>query len=68
MSKSATTTDRLPPIHPGEVLAAEFDTFVLGGRDQRAHRNALADTDIGRPADQLSVVGRIVEAKLLGHP
>ena len=24
MSKSATTTDRLPPIHPGEVLAAEF--------------------------------------------
>ena len=24
MSKSATTPDRLPPIHPGEVLAAEF--------------------------------------------
>lgn len=24
MSRSATITDRLPPIHPGEILGAEF--------------------------------------------
>lgn len=47
MSKSATTTDRLPPIHPGEILAAEFmEPFDLSAR-------ALAKR-IGVPNNRIS--------------
>ena len=49
MSKSATTTDRLSPIHPGEILAAEFmEPFELSAR-------ALAKR-IGVPPNRVTAI------------
>lgn len=49
MSKSAITTDRLAPVHPGEVLAEEF-LIPLG-----LSANALA-TKIGVPGNRVSLI------------
>lgn len=49
MSKSATTTDLLVPVHPGEVLAEEF----LGPLGLSA--NALA-AKIGVPGNRVSMI------------
>lgn len=48
-SKSSTTTDMLPPVHPGEVLAEEFLT-PLG-----LSANALARR-IGVPGNRVSMI------------
>lgn len=49
MSKSAITTERLAPVHPGEVLAEEF-LKPLG-----LSANALA-TKIGVPGNRVSLI------------
>jgi antitoxin HigA-1 len=48
MSKSRSTTDKLPPVHPGEILQETLSDFGLS-------RNQLAQ-DIRVPANRVSAI------------